>query len=122
MTSVNVLQCHAFLSAAMCDHEGMKAADDNNMCWYYECIHNTHGLEWIPRRCAWMSKVSPNFVTGMFNPCTVNLMDGMYLSEFCSNITIMLSMIIHSIKKCYKYILCNLILFVNLRFYNETTT
>jgi len=65
-----------------CTQEGMMAADDNNMCWFYKCVHNANGgLQWLPRRCAWMSKVSDFFTTGMYNPCTINLGVGSYLSS-----------------------------------------
>ena len=63
-----------FVAAASCSAEGTFASDSGNMCWYHECILNAAGgLEWLPRRCAWMSRVSSNFVSGESNPCTVRI-------------------------------------------------
>lgn len=61
------------LFTATCDAEGKFAVDESNMCWYHECVLNAAGLQWLPRRCAWMSKVSSNYVQGVSNPCTVRI-------------------------------------------------
>ncbi|KAF6024215.1 hypothetical protein EB796_017467 [Bugula neritina] len=59
-------------SRGRCDEELNKVVDQNNMCWYHECVNNDGYLEFLPRRCAGGSKISYNFVQGPENPCTVN--------------------------------------------------
>jgi len=63
-------------SQGRCDEELNKVVDQNNMCWYHECVNNNGYLEFLPRRCAGGSKISYNFVQGPENPCTVNFDSG----------------------------------------------
>jgi len=62
------------LNGAVCTREGEFAADTSNMCWYHQCVQNAaRALQWIPRRCGWMTAVDENYVQALTNPCTVNL-------------------------------------------------
>lgn len=59
----------------MCEKEGDKVVDAHNMCWFHECVQGEYGLQLTPVRCALGSKISYNFVSGAFNPCTINFDD-----------------------------------------------
>jgi len=62
-------------TARDCQAENQFFADGQSLCWYHRCLNSEfdNGFVLMPEACAGGSIVSEYFVTGVYNPCTVNL-------------------------------------------------
>lgn len=73
--SMSMKRSNRILIVVQCKHEGEKVVDADNMCWFHMCVMGQEKLYLIPMRCALGSKISYNFISGQFNPCTINFYD-----------------------------------------------
>lgn len=84
--TLSCLLTYSHCYAVVCQEEGEKVVDAQNMCWYHVCVQGESGLGLVPKRCALGSKVSYNFVTGKSNPCTINFDDVIGKFDCCARV------------------------------------